>query len=463
MSVQVTSPTDAEVQAPGRLHYSLVQVALAQSDLTTIAQYMFWLMFRNVASDGLVFVSPPDGSNQPSPPVLSLPGCILASPTWENTGTHVNQDYVYNWTRDAAVVAVELAAGPLPTNQPLIDYVQFAQTCQNSATAIGNFDRASFYINGTPRNWSDQTDGPALQTLALLQMYAQLDAPTQAAANAVIAANLNFLQNAYQGETVNLWEEEFGASFFARSVQLKCFEAITANTLGIPVPAWLSTAIPWLQKALASHWNDQGNYYQSLLPAPTDSRAPYDPNINIVAAAIYGAVAVTDTKFLATAAQLRSQWADPNSPNHYPINETDQQLSSGPVGPMLGRYPGDTYDGDTADPATHDHPWAISTAIFAELYYQLARQVSSSGTVPLDNLSAAFFSQIGVNASATPAAAATALQSTGDQMLQALVFHSDHFELSEQFDETSGYEKSVSNLSWSYASFLSAVRAKNAI
>ena len=44
-------------------------------------------------------------------------------------------------------------------------------------------------------------------------------------------------------------------------------------------------------------------------------------------------------------------------------------------------------------------------------------------------------------------------------MLQAVVFHSEHFELSEQFDATTGYEKSVSNLSWSYASFLSAVRA----
>ena len=459
MSTRVASDTDAEAQAPRRLQYSPVEVALAQSDLTTIAQYMFWLMFRNVASDGLVFVSPPDSSNQPSPPVLSLPGCILASPTWENTGTHVNQDYVFNWTRDAAVAAVELAAGPLPTSQPLIDYVQFAQTCQTSASAIGNFDRASFYINGTPRNnWSDQTDGPALQALAILQMYAQLDAPSQAAASAVIAANLNFLQNAYQGETVNLWEEETGASFFARSVQLKCFEAISANTLGIGVPGWLSTAIPWLQNALAGHWN--GQYYRSLLPVPGDSRAPYDPNIDIVAAAIYGAVPVTDTKLLATAAQLRSQWADPASPNYYPINGADQQRG---IGPMLGRYPGDTYDGDTADPATRDHPWAISTAVFAELYYQLAQQVSSSGTVPLDSLSATFFSQIGVTASTAPAAAATALQGAGDQMLQALVFHSDHFELSEQFDATSGYEKSVSNLSWSYASFLSAVRAKNAI
>ena len=40
--------------------------------------------------------------------------------------------------------------------------------------------------------------------------------------------------------------------------------------------------------------------------------------------------------------------------------------------------------------------------------------------------------------------------------------HSDNLELSEQFDATTGYEKSVSNLSWSYASFLSAIRARTA-
>ena len=61
----------------------------------------------------------------------------------------------------------------LPDNQPLIDYVRFSQTCQQSQ---GDFDRASFYINGTQRPWTDQTDGPALQTLALLTMYGQLDA-----------------------------------------------------------------------------------------------------------------------------------------------------------------------------------------------------------------------------------------------------------------------------------------------
>ena len=71
-------------------------------------------------------------------------------------------------------------------------------------------------------------------------------------------------------------------------------------------------------------------------------------------------------------------------------------------------------------------------------------------------------SQIGMDAWTTPAAAAAALQADGDQMLQAVIFHRDNLELSEQFDATTGYEKSVSNLSWSYASFLSAIRARNA-
>ena len=61
----------------------------------------------------------------------------------------------------------------------------------------------------------------------------------------------------------------------------------------------------------------------SLPRAPTDFRAPYDPNINIVVAAIYGAVPVTDTKLLATAALLHRQRADPASKYFYPVNGAD--------------------------------------------------------------------------------------------------------------------------------------------
>ena len=439
---------DTQLASAGtKLTYNTVvpSTSIAPASLPTVAEYLFWLMFRNVASDGFVFEDPIRAG------VVSAPGCVLASPSWENTATHVSQDYVYNWTRDAAVVAIELAHGTVPTNQALIDYVQFAHTCQMSG---GDLDRASFLINGQPRpNWTDQSDGPALQTLAILALYSQLDAPTQAMANAVIAANLSFLENAYQGETFNLWEEEYGFSFFARSVQLQCFRAVGANAVGIRVPAWLASAIPWLESALESHWS--GRYYESMIPAPAD-KAPYDPNSDIVMAAIYGAVAVTDTKLLSTAALLRGQWDDAASSYYYPINGADQQRN---IGPMMGRYPGDVYDGDN-DQSGDDHPWAICTCNFAELYYRLAGEITAADAVPLDANSAEFFNQVGITSATTPATAATALQAAGDQMLQAVMFHSDRFELSEQFDAYTGYEKSVSNLSWSYASFLSAVRAR---
>jgi glucoamylase len=431
------------------LSYGVVRPNVGQTSLTTVAAYLFWLMFRNVASDGLVFDDPVHAG------IVSAPGCVLASPSWENSATQVTQDYVYHWTRDAAIVALELSAaytsGVLPDNQPLIDYVAFSATCQRSA---GDFDRASFYINGTQRPWTNQTDGPALQTVALLALYAQLDPATQAIAAALIDANLSFLSGAYQGQTFNLWEEEYGYSFFARSAQLRCLQAIAANTVGIAVPSWLPAALTWLTGALDGHWN--GQYYQSVLPVPTDYRAPYDPNIDIVQAAIYGAESVTDPRLLATAAQLRAQWADPSSKYAYPINAADAARG---LGPMLGRYPGDVYDGDT-DALVGDHPWALTTANFAELYYRLASKITSSRTVPADSLAAPFLAQVGLTAASAPLDAAAALRSAGDAMLGAIVSHSDHLELSEQFDASTGFEKSVANLSWSYAAFLSAVRAR---
>lgn len=84
---------------------------------------------------------------------------------------------------------------------------------------------------------------------------------------------------------------------------------------------------------------------------------------------------------------------------------------------MLGRYPGDVYDGDTNAHAG-DHPWAVSTASFAEMYYRLAEQATTAGTVPLDDLSASFFSQLGVDASVTPAAASEALRDAAEWRLR---------------------------------------------
>ena len=430
--------------------YRTVRVA-PQQDLATIAQHMFALMLRNVSSDGYVFADPTDPSQ------FSRPGCIIASPSYHASLPTVDQDYVFNWTRDAAITALELAAADLPTNQPLIDYVTFAQTCQNSGQPIGY---ASYTIEGRQRSgWSEQSDGPALQTLAILQMYTELDSAAQSLARQVIATDIGYLLAVYQRPTRSLWEERDGYSFFARAVQLRCFTSLTGNSLGIPVPAGVTPAIAWLQARLPEHWNSTANIYVTFGGPQSTQNPPltpgYDPNVDIVMACIYGAVPCTDTRLLATAARIRSQWTDPASPFEYPINTADQARG---VGPLMGRYPDDHYDGDNAPPNEVGHPWVPCTANFAELYYRLATAIRAQQAVPLDALSAPFFGPLGIDAATPFAAAADVLDAAGDRMLAALILHSDHLQLSEQFDRTTGFEKSVANLTWSYAAYLSAVR-----
>jgi glucoamylase len=355
---------------------------------------------------------------------------------------------------------MELAAVNMPTRpgeapQPLIDYVNFANICQNNAQNNAGIGWASYTIEGQPDGVSKATVQRSRPWRSSRPIHSSIQ--TQATAQTVIGKNINYLLGVYQNPTLNLWEERSGLSFFARSVQLRCFQEITNNTYGIAVPAGTASAINWLENQLPNHWN--GTFYVTLLPQipEGDEDFPYDPNSDIVMANIYGAIPCTDSKLLATAAQIRSYWEA-----NYPINATDQaNTKNGPMGPMVGRYPGDKYDGDVSDPVLGGHPWAPCTANFAQLYYTLANLVNTSQKMlTIDSLSAPFFNQIGIDATTPLATAVSSLQNAGDMMLNAIMFHSDHLELSEQFVGTSGYEKSVSDLTWSYAAFLSAVRAK---
>lgn len=436
-------------------------------DLPSLVPIMYTFMFRNIASDGFVFSdpqSPGDVSRD------SKPGCIIAAPSFPADTPGIDEDYVFNWVRDGAITAMEVAKADMPTGpggtvQTLNDYVQFADLCHTNAQPTKG--HACFNIAGDARPWTEQNDGPALQSITILAAYEQLDPGVQKLAVDLVNANVAFLLDVYKDPTTNLWEEHSGYSFFARSAQLRCFEVILASTIdGIDKPAGLQSAIDWLRQALAGHWD--GSKYVSMLADPGNGDPPsphdpvvsgYDPNIDIVQSAVYGAVAVTDTKLLATAAQLRSQWEE-GGIAFYPINKADKENFG--IGPLFGRYPGDVYDGDAAHPVLGGHPWALSTCNVAELHYKLAAEIKSGGKVPLDALSAPFFAQSGIDASTSPAAAAAALTATGDAMVRAVIYHSDHLELSEQFDGTTGFERSVHDLTWSYAAYLSAMRARAA-
>jgi glucoamylase len=409
-------------------------------------------MLRNVATDGYVFADP-------FTPIFSLPGCIIASPSYSATAPGVDQDYIYHWTRDAAIVGLEMAQAPLPFNVPafiqhyLDEFVIFSKTCQDNTG--GNIDHASFNINGTMRqNWGDQSDGPALQSLAVLAAYAQLTDPVKAIAEALVQRNLDFLltNNKYQSATINLWEETFGLSFFTHAVHLKFFEVVMATLPGLPgimppgkTPNDVTNAINWLNNAMQAHWFPNDNFYHSILQA---SGRGANLNVDVVMAAIYGSVpgGITDNKLLSSAAAVRAFYENGDT---FPVN------SDVGHGPMIGRYPGDVYVG-------WNNPWLLCTANFAEFYYRVANEIAADAAkFVIDSLTGAFYQQVGITDQNTPPATVVdALRAAGDRMMSGVLYHSDHFELSEQIDRVSGYERSVLDLTWSYAAFLSAARAR---
>lgn len=420
-------------------------------------------MQRNMATPGFVI------ADHNAPGSFTAPGCTLASPSWSSYPGNVapiSEDYFFNWTRDAAItVSAVLSQSPAraPTEaatQILANYIDFASACQQSGGDIG---QAKYTPEGGQTGAADESDGPALRVLTILQGFAGLDSPTQTVARDVIATDLGYLLdgNRFQEPTVTHWEDTYGQSIFARSTQLRCLNQLIAVGPGfaIPVPPSAQAAADWLGQQLPLHWSATNNWYVSVLGSTRlagDPGAPYDPSIDPVLACVYGdGISCSDPQLLSTAAQVRAQWAAGGAAA-YPINVADAQ---GGIGPLIGRYLGDQYDGLSLTSAT-GHPWAVCTCTFAQLYYKLAAAINGGEGVPSDPLATEFLGQVGVTAATPAPQVVSALRAAGDSMLNAVIYHSNFFELSEQFDQATGFERSVSNLTWSYAAFLLALAAR---
>lgn len=420
--------------------------------------YLTILMLRNFATETWRFRS---GER------VSMPGCIIASPSRPDD-PFTDQDYLHCWVRDAALCVVEAARAPLPgppdlDRLPCVDlfdqYVRFAAATQRSAREAGLLGHACFRVDGTVRPWSVQADGPALRVMAVLDLFSRLSPSGQALARQVVAEDAGYLLGAYRQPTTDLWEENHGFHFFTRAVQQRCFKRLLfeGGAIGVEVDApALAAAIADLERQLAEHWD--GDHYRAAAGC-----LGRDVDISTIMGAVYGRRPAADPRLLSTAAVV---W---DSFRHlYPINEADAARG---LGPSLGRYPEDVYDGNGGQRPTGGHPWPLCTAVFAEYYYRVARQLDRDGILVVNALTERFFEQIGCTpgrgryVAGTPefAEALGRLVDAGDRMLDAVLFHSDHLEMSEQHHRDCGYQMSVRNLTWSYAAFLRAVRARSSL
>ncbi|WP_437907112.1 glycoside hydrolase family 15 protein [Sorangium sp. So ce327] len=440
--------------------YLSTSVDVSSVSFDAISKYMQVLLLRNIATGTWVFSK---GAMQ------SVKGCVLASPSLPDDRGQTDQDYVHHWIRDAAICIPEALDNPVFTARTICeDYTMFSALCQENAERASRFALACFHIDGTVRdNWTSQTDGPAHRILSLLAIEDRLSLQALATARSIIEKDTRYLLSAYKEQTHNLWEETAGFSFYARSVQRKAFLSLISRADEHGLSPYINdmwAAAEWLGSQMATH---QGTYegqpyYASITGPngrPVEGRGA-TLNVDVVMSAVYGSTNCADPVLLSTAALVREAFTQGD--RRYRINDADRALPRS-RGPMIGRYPEDTYDGNLSDHGPDaGHPWALTTCNFAELYFMLAAKIKSSpGAVLVNATTQKFFAQVGVSDPADPDIAAKLIDA-GDRMLEAVIYHSDRLQLSEQFDRDNGYECSVSDLSWSYATFRSAVRAREA-
>lgn len=436
----------------------LLNAEPVRSKFSSISKYMFWMMLRNFATRQWVFSKQDEQGNR----MFTLPGCIIASPSRDHDG-ETTEDYVNFWVRDGALTVNECIYHDLPSKEMLDDYIHFSSVVQETAIREGRRAHACFNIDGTKRPWGEQADGPGLRILSILEIWDHLGNEAKSIARVILLNDRRYIIDNYKSETDNAWEEITGKCFFSRAVQRHAIDKLqqAAFKIGIAPDNQILEIIGDLTNLLDEHWENDLGHYCSILngTAKNGDLRGHKLNIDIVFACTYAGLPCFDERMLVTVAKLRRVFD-----NIYPINKED---SSKNIGPLIGRYLGDCYDGTIGEGEDVGHPWALCTANLARYYYQCMVELADMPNITITKPMKHFFEQIGFKQSGDISKSSLkykelqgVLLTAGDKLMRAIVYHSDHLELSEQFDKSSGMCISVRSLTWSYSSFIAASRTR---
>lgn len=440
-------------------------------------EFSQWLKTQNQISHKRLIenISPPE----------ALKGAIIASPSRQDP------DYYFHWIRDAGIVVgmivdeIKMQAPENPMAHPAFkhidDFVDFTHVNQKSAAPSG-LGEPKFLVNGQPYTgpWArPQNDGPALRALALSRMAGHLIQTGQRSyvlsklynpdsARTVIRADLEYLIANVGRSNFDLWEEIRGQHFYTNMNQFSAFvEAMKLARAFNDRSNYerYRGAAERIAEQLQMHWDAEK---QVLVPTiKHDGGIGYKVSgldTSIVLAVLHtkgkGLIGFDNDMLLSTIVRLNIVFKQ-----IYHINN-----SVGSPGIAIGRYPEDEFYGG--------NPWILTTAAFAEFYFELANTLLNKKRIVLTKSSRDFYAQIVKNDTLQRQVLDPSRKSiemyesifkdivlqlgrAGDSYLMRIKYHtpSDR-SFSEQFDRNNGYMKSARDLTWSYAAFITATIAR---
>lgn len=451
-------------------------------------------LLKNISSKDNVFHKRLDGKK-----ITSLPGAVIAAPASQSL--NFTQDYIFRWARDGAITMQTVfdlyQRAKSDTEKDrfrsyLIDYIHFVKVC-NSNPPLNGIDihgEPKFNIDGTlwTGPWGrPQNDGAALIVIVMIQILRAFQEENQdqslidmlyhPSKDSLIKSNLEYISQHLTEPSFSAWEEVRGSHFFRSCVQRRALYegAELANEFGdSSAGRYYIEQAKFLETYMMRHWIEETGYYHEAI-SESDARGS-GLDITVIMGLVYGrmfktgdAFSVLHTRSLSTAYFIRNCFE-----NLYQINLKMKQTTG--LGPLIGRYVDDVYDGDQN---LYGNPWFITTNGFAEFYYTVADALLRAGSLELSFMSIEFFKQIlpdivldehqilnyQRNRDLFDKIIAGLIQSADNMLEAAKSFCATYADgtslhMSEQIDRRSGQQKSLGDLTWSYASTISAVLAR---
>ncbi|KAF7422713.1 hypothetical protein PC9H_010869 [Pleurotus ostreatus] len=421
-----------------------------------------------IAQDGILANIGPNGSRCGG----AKSGTVIASPS-----TH-DPDYMYTWTRDAALV-VKLLVDQYTHNQDvslkgIIDEYAAAQAAlqkvrtPSGGMLTGGLGEPKYNIDHTAftEPWGrPQHDGPALRATTLLSyaktLLKQSDRESvQQSLWPVLEKDLDYVVKYWNRTGFDLWEEVSSSSFFTTAVQHRALRegaALARNLNKTEIAQIYSAQADNTLCFLQSYWNADIYYVVSNTGG---GRSGKDANSILASIHTFDPTAGCDAatfqpcsdKALATLYACIDAFR-----GLYQINRGTAYSDAVAV----GRYPEDVYMGG--------HPWYLTTAAVAEQLYDALYVWKSQGYIEITRISLSFFRV--VSPRIRPGTYTSARLEYHELLAEVKKF-ADGFiavnakytpwdgSLAEQYHRDNGQPLSARDLTWSYAASITAFNAR---
>ncbi|KAL6914173.1 hypothetical protein FSST1_011933 [Fusarium sambucinum] len=395
-------------------------------------------------------------------------GVVIASPDTEDP------DYFFTWTRDAALVFKyvidrfinQYDAGLQKKIQQYIASQAKLQGVSNPSGSLSDgsgLGEAKYEVDLSPftGGWGrPQRDGPALRATAIITYANWLidNGYTSTASDIVwpvVRNDLNYVAQYWNQTGFDLWEEVRGSSFFTTASQYRALieGAALAKKLGKSGDTY-TTIAPQALCFLQTYWIPSGKYVDSNINV-NDGRTGKDAN------SILTSIHNFDPALSCDAATFQP-CSDKALANHKAVTDSfrswniNKGISQGSA-VSVGRYIEDVY--------YNGNPWYLATLAAAEQLYDALYVWKQKGSITVNDVSLSFFKDLvsGISTGTYTSDSATfktitdAVSKYADGYVSIVQkYVGDNGALAEQFDKNNGRPLSATDLTWSYAAFLSA-------